>query len=46
MTAQEKLIQFIHSLTDEECQLIVAYLAQEDSTIGDADCTAPKETGI
>jgi hypothetical protein len=46
LTAQEKLIQFIHSLTDEECQMIVAFLTQEDSTIGDADCTAPKETGI
>ena len=42
LTAQEKLIQFIHSLTDEECRTIVAFLTQEDSTIGDADCTAPK----
>lgn len=29
-SAQEKLIQFIHSLTDEECELIVAYLTQEN----------------
>ena len=45
-TAQEKLIQFIHSLTDAECEKIVSYLMQEDNTIGDAGCTAPKESGI
>ena len=33
---REKLIQFIHSLTDEECELIVSLLG-----LGDADCTAP-----
>lgn len=31
MTMQEKLIQFIHNLTDEECKMIVAYLTQEDT---------------
>jgi hypothetical protein len=45
LTAQEKLTQFIHSLTDEECKIIVAFLMQ-DRTIGDAGCTAPKECGI
>lgn len=28
LTAQEKLIQFIHNLTDEECERIVSFLAQ------------------
>lgn len=42
LTAQEKLTQFIHSLTDEECEMIVSLLMQENSTIGDADCTAPR----
>ena len=46
LTAQERLIQFIHNLTDEECKLIVSFLMQEGRTIGDADCTAPKESGI
>ena len=27
---QEKLIQFIHNLTDEECEKIVTYLMQEE----------------
>lgn len=40
-TKQEKLIQFIHSLTDEECKLIISYLG-----LGDADCTAPKEVWV
>jgi hypothetical protein len=31
LTAQEKLIQFIHSLTVEECDLIVSYLTQENT---------------
>lgn len=31
LTAQEKLIQFIHSLTDEECKLIISLLAQENT---------------
>ena len=35
-TAKEELIQFILSLTEEECELIV-------STIGDTRCTAPQE---
>ena len=30
LTAQEKLIQFIHSLTDEECKIIVSFLMQEN----------------
>ena len=30
-TAQEKLIQFIHRLTDEECERIVSFLAQENT---------------
>ena len=29
MTMQEKLIQFINNLTDEECEMIVSYLMQE-----------------
>lgn len=40
-TKQEKLIQFIHSLTDEECKLIVSLLG-----LGDAGCTAPKEVWV
>ena len=32
-SAQEKLIQFIHSLTDEECETIVAYLTQEKEEV-------------
>jgi hypothetical protein len=36
MEAKEELIQFILSLTEEECELIV-------STIGDTRCTAPQE---
>lgn len=40
-TKQEKLIQFIHSLTDEECKLIVSRLG-----LGDAGCTAPKEVWV
>jgi hypothetical protein len=39
LTAKEELIQFILSLTTEECELII-------STIGDTECTAPKEVGI
>ena len=31
MTMQEKLIQFIHSLTDEECEMIVSILKKEDT---------------
>ena len=31
MTMQEKLIKFINNLTDEECEMIVAYLMQEDA---------------
>jgi hypothetical protein len=31
LTAQEKLIQFIHSLTTEECELIVSRLYQENT---------------
>ena len=31
MTMQEKLIQFIHDLTDEECDLIVSRLMQEET---------------
>lgn len=31
MTMQEKLLQFIHNLTDEECEKIVSYLMQEDT---------------
>lgn len=30
MTKQEELIQFILNLTDEECEMIVAYLTQEE----------------
>ena len=30
MTAQEKLIQFIHGLTDEECERIVSFLTKEN----------------
>jgi hypothetical protein len=33
-TAQEKLIQFIMGLTDEECKKIVAYLTQENMKRG------------
>ena len=29
-TMQERLIQFINSLTDEECETIVSYLMQEN----------------
>ena len=28
---QERLIQFINNLTDEECEIIVSYLAQENA---------------
>lgn len=38
-TMREKLIQFIHSLTNEECELIVSALKEG---LGDADCTAPR----
>jgi hypothetical protein len=31
LTTQEKLIQFIHSLTDEECERIVSFLTQEST---------------
>ena len=31
MTMQERLIQFINDLTDEECEMIVSYLTQEDA---------------
>ena len=31
MTMQEKLIQFILNLTDEECAMIVSHLMQEDT---------------
>ena len=31
MTMQERLIQFITNLTDEECEMIVSYLTQEDA---------------
>jgi hypothetical protein len=31
MTMQEKLIQFIHNLTDEECEMIVFFLMQEEA---------------
>lgn len=31
LTAQEQLIQFIHSLTNEECELIVSRLSQENT---------------
>jgi hypothetical protein len=30
-TMKEKLIQFIHNLTDEECDIIVSHLMKEDS---------------
>jgi hypothetical protein len=30
-TAQEELIQFIHSLTNEECELIISRLSQENT---------------
>lgn len=29
MTMQERLIQFIHSLTDEECEMIVSALQEQ-----------------
>lgn len=31
MTMQERLIQFINDLTDEECEMIVSYLTQENA---------------
>ena len=31
MTMQEKLIQFINNLTDEECEMIVAYLTEQNT---------------
>ena len=31
MTMQERLIQFINDLTDEECEMIVSYLMQADA---------------
>jgi hypothetical protein len=31
LTAQEKLIQFIHNLTDEECKQIVSFLTRENT---------------
>ena len=40
-TSQEKLIQFIHSLTNAECEMIVSFLMQENYTLGEADCSAP-----
>lgn len=36
-TAQERLMQFIHSLTDEECKMIVSFIENEKYTIGDSD---------
>jgi hypothetical protein len=36
MESKEELFQFILSLTEEECELII-------STIGDTRCTAPQE---
>ena len=30
-TMKEKLIQFIHDLTDEECEMIVSHLMQEET---------------
>jgi hypothetical protein len=30
-TMKERLIQFIHDLTDEECDMIVSHLMQEDT---------------
>lgn len=30
LTTREKLIQFIHSLTTEECELIISRLSQEE----------------
>ena len=30
-TAQEKLLQFIRNLTDEECEIIVSYLTKENT---------------
>ena len=32
MTMQEKLIQFINNLTDEKCEMIVAYLSKDDAS--------------
>lgn len=32
MTAQEKLIQFIHNLTDEEADIIVSFLKESASS--------------
>jgi hypothetical protein len=29
-TMKEKLIQFIHNLTDEECEIIVSHLTKEE----------------
>jgi hypothetical protein len=36
-TAQERLMQFIHSLSDEECKMIVSFIESEKYTIGDSD---------
>ena len=35
-TMQEKLIQFILGLTDEECEMIVSFLQQCDHPLADA----------
>ena len=45
MTSQEKLIQFIHNLTNEEADLLIAYL-KESASSEEVSLLHPQNTAV